>query len=90
MLKMVNMVNDRVGEEEFEELERNYQVKSSQKQIGNKKALRVCLLLLLANLEKASGATMESYTEDSHFGWSWTVFCVCAFLLGFGTSFLCL
>ena len=79
MLKMVNMVNDRVGEEEFEDLERNYPVKSSQRQIGNKKALRVCLLLLLANLEKASGATMESYTEDSHFGWSWTVFCVCAF-----------
>ena len=21
---------------------------------------------------------MESYTEDSHFGWSWTIFCVCA------------
>ena len=78
MLKMVNVVNDRVGEEEFEDLERNYQVKNSQRQIGNQKALRVCLLLLLANLEKASGATMESYTEDSHFGWSWTIFCVCA------------
>lgn len=30
-------------------------LKQSQKQIGNKKALRVCLLLLLANLEKAEG-----------------------------------
>ena len=86
MLKMVNVVNDRVGEEEFEDLERHYQVKNSQRQIGNKKALRVCLLLLLANLEKASGATMESYTEDSHFGWSWTVLCVCA-LFGVLSSF---
>ena len=44
MLKMVNVVNDRVGEEEFEDLERNYQAKKSERQIGNKKALRVCLL----------------------------------------------
>lgn len=51
MLKTVNLVGDRVGEEEYyEELERNYQAMQSQKHIGssNKKALRVCLLPLLS------------------------------------------
>ena len=51
MLKMVNAVYDRIGEEEYEEIERTYQIKQSHKQIGNKKALRVCLLLLLANID---------------------------------------
>ena len=79
-LKMVNAVYDRIGEEEYEEIERTYRIKQSHKQIGNKKALRVCLLLLLANIEKASGASTESHAGESHFGWSWMVFCVCALL----------
>ena len=80
MLKMVNAVYDRIGEEEYEEIERTYQIKQSHKQTGNKKALRVCLLLLLANIEKASGASTESHAGESHFGWSWMVFCMCALL----------
>ena len=80
MLKMVNAVYDRIGEEEYEEIERTYQIKQSHKQIGNKKALTVCLLLLLANIEKASGASTETHAGESHFGWSWMVFCMCALL----------
>ena len=51
MIHMVDAVGDRVGEQEYHELEHNYQLKQGMKKLGK--------LLLLANIERSTAMSTE-------------------------------
>ena len=81
MLNVVDAVGDRVGEEEFHELEEQHNLKQSVKKFGKNKDMRIGLLMLLSTLTRATG--MASGGEERvHEGWDWgwTALCVCAVL----------
>ena len=76
MLKMINSIGDRIGEDEFGEFEHKERMRKGTKKILKGKNLHVGLLLLLANLHEATGVDPEGHEQGS--GWSWTIFVVCA------------
>ena len=55
MLNMVDAIGDRVGEEEFRELEEQHNLKQSVKKFGKSKDMRIGLLMLLSTLTRATG-----------------------------------
>ena len=81
MMGVIDAVGDRVGEEEFHEIEKEYQTKISLKKFNKSKDLRIGLLMLMANLGKASGAPAEDgRAEDQRIDFGWWAFCLCALL----------
>ena len=79
MIHMVDAVGDRVGEQEYHELEHNYQLKQGMKTLGKGRDLRIGLLLLLANMERSTAMSTEEKSE-SHFDFGWALMCVCALM----------
>ena len=77
MIHMVDAVGDRVGEQEYHELEYNYQLKQGMNRLGKGRDLRIGLLLLLANMERSTAMSREG-KPGSHFDFGWTLMCVCA------------
>ena len=77
MLNVVDAVGDRVGEEEFRELEEQHNLKQSVKKFGKNKDMRIGLLMLLSTLTRATGMASDG-EGHVHEGWDWL--CVCAVL----------
>ena len=81
MLKMVNSIGDRVGEEEFQELEHRENMKKGLKKVmKNKKDLHVGLLLMMANMEIAAGSRAGGQYEEQESEWHWWAFCSLALI----------
>ena len=59
MLNVVDAVGDRVGEEEFHELEEQRNLKQSVKKFGKNKDMRIGLLMLLSTLTRATGTASD-------------------------------
>ena len=78
MLKMVDAIGTRVGENEYKEIEEGYKMKQSMKKIGKSKDVRICLLMLLSTLDKAAGSTTEEKSYESGLDWMWFTMCLCA------------
>ena len=81
MLNVVDAVGDRVGEEEFHELEEQRNLKQSVKKFGKSKDMRIGLLMLLSTLTRATGMANEG-EGHVHEGvdWGWMALCTCAVL----------
>ena len=81
MLNMVDAIGDRVGEEEFRELEEQRNLKQSVKKFGKSKDMRIGLLMLLSTLTRATGVPNEGEVQV-HEGleWGWMTLCTCALL----------
>ena len=79
MMGVIDAVGDRVGEEEFHEIEKEYQLKMSLKKFNKSKDLRIGLLMLMANLGKANGAPAEDGDHaEGKIEFGWWVLCLCA------------
>ena len=79
MMGVIDAVGDRVGEEEFHEIEKEYQMKMSLKKFNKSKDLRIGLLMLMANLGKASGAPAEDgHANEGKIDFGWWALCLCA------------
>ena len=83
MLKMVNATRDRVGEYEYQELEREEKMKRAMKKILKDKNLHVGMIMLLSNLYRAAGVPVGNSVRGGEttqaIDWMWIVFvaCVC-------------
>ena len=77
MLHMVDAVGDRVGEQEFREIEEQHRVKQGMKKFGKSKDLRIGLLMLLATINKV-GSTSTEKKEPEEGDWTWMMLCTLA------------
>ena len=74
MLHMVDSVGDCMGEPEFREIEKEYQLKQGVKKFGKSKDFRIGLLMLLATIDKVNSASTE-VKEDEKSDWIWMMLC---------------
>ena len=74
MLQMVDAVGDRVGEQEFREIEEQHKLKQGMKKFGKAKDLRIGLLMLLATINKV-GSTSTEAKEPEETSWVWMMLC---------------
>ena len=74
MLHMVDAVGDRVGEQEFREIEEQHTMKQGVKKFGKNKDLRIGLLMLLATINKG-GSTPTEAKEGEETSWVWMLLC---------------
>ena len=77
MLHMVDAVGDRVGEQEFREIEEQHKMKQGLKKFGKTKDLRIGLLMLLATINKV-GSTPTEKKEPEESDWMWMLLCTFA------------
>ena len=77
MLRMVDAVGDRVGEQEFREIEEQRKMKQGMKKFGKSKNLRIGLLMLLATINKV-GSTPTEAKEAEETSWAWMMLCTLA------------
>ena len=81
MLNMVDAGGDRVGEEEFRELEEQHNLKQSVKEFGKSKDMRIGLLMLLSTLTRATGMPSEGEVHvHEGLDWGWMALCACALI----------
>eukprot|EP00913_Durusdinium_trenchii_P000510 g466.t1 len=76
MLKMVNGIGDRIGQQEFKDLEYKERMRKATRKIMKVKDLHVGLLMVLSRLDEAAGKDPEK--EEEGYDWSWMVFTLCA------------
>ena len=77
MLRMVDAVGDRVGEQEFLEIEEQHKMKQKMKKFGKSKDLRIGLLMRLAAINKV-GSTPTEAKENEETSWVWMMMCTLA------------
>lgn len=78
MIKMIDVIGDRVGYEEYKDLdlEYQYQIKRGAKKMMNSEDLRIGLLLLMASVSSVAGSSTEEVEKGStDFGWMMLVAC---------------
>ena len=76
MMKFVDAVGDRVGTEEYNDLEYQYQIRKGAKKMMKSKDIRIGLLLLMANMNSVAGSQTEAEEKSStDYGWWALVFC---------------
>ena len=81
MLKMVNSSGDRIGTEEFQELEHREQMKKGLKKVmKGKKDLHIGLLMMMANMEAAAGSRTNGKEDEPENEWGWWAFCLLALI----------
>ena len=73
MIHMVDAVGDCVGEQEFRETEKEYQLKQGVKKFGKSEDLRIGLLMI-----NKVGSTSTEVKEDDETDWTWMMLCTCA------------
>ena len=83
MLKVVQFGGERVGEEEYKELEHREQMKKGMKRVMQSKDLRVGLLMMMATMDQAAGNKTEDEKNEEE-GCQWIVFWCCALLGALG------
>ena len=75
MLKMVNSSGDRIGTDEFQELEHREQMKKGLKKVmKGKKDLRIGLLMMMASMDVAAGSRTNGKEEEAENEWLWWAF----------------
>ena len=76
MLKMVNSTGDRVGHEEYRELEHRERMRKGTQKVLKNKNLHVGLIWLLSNLQSVAGASTEEANNEGSDSWQWIwLFC---------------
>ena len=81
MLKMVNSSGDRIGTEEFQELEHREQMKKGLKKVmKGKKELRIGLLMMMAKMDVAAGSRTNGKEGEPESEWLWWAFCSLALI----------
>ena len=81
MLKMVDSSGDRIGREEFQEMEHREQMKRGlKKAMKGKKDLHIGLLMMMANMEMAAGSKVNGKDDEVENEWSWWAFCSLALI----------
>ena len=78
MLHMVDAVGDRVGEQEFREIEEQRRMKQGMKKFGKSKDLRIGLLMLLATINKVDSTSTEVKETEEETTWTWLMLCTFA------------
>ena len=71
MLKMINSAGDRVGFEEYKELEHRERMRKGTQKVLKNKNLHVGLIWLLSNLESVAGSPTEEANNEDDDGWTW-------------------
>ena len=71
MLKMINSAGDRVGFEEYKELEHRERMRKGTQKVLKNKNLHVGLIWLLSNLESVAGSPTEEANNEEGDGWTW-------------------
>lgn len=71
MLKMINSAGDRVGFEEYKELEHRERMRKGTQKVLKNKNLHVGLIWLLSNLESVAGSPTEEANNEEDDGWTW-------------------
>ena len=61
---MVDSVGDRVGEQEFREIEEEHQLRQGMKKFGKNKDLRIGLLMLLTTINQVGSTATEVKEKD--------------------------
>ena len=74
MLHLVDSVGDRVGEQEFREIEEEHQLRQGMKKFGKNKDLRIGLLMLLTTINQV-GSTATEVKEKDETDWIWMMLC---------------
>ena len=81
MMKMIDAIGERVGREEYKEIEHQYQIKKGTKKLmKGGKDLRVGLLLLMASLDTVAGEQMNHETEPNAYKFEWWALILCALI----------
>ena len=81
MLKMVDSSGDKIGREEFQEMEHREQMKRGLKKVmKGKKDLHIGLLMMMANMEMAAGSKVNGKDDEVENEWSWWAFCSLALI----------
>ena len=78
MLKMINSIGDRIGQQEFKDLEYKERMRKATRKIMKVKDLHVGLLMILSRLDEATGK--DPGKEEEGYDWSWVVFTLCALI----------
>eukprot|EP00913_Durusdinium_trenchii_P022383 g21027.t1 len=76
MLKMVDGAGDRVGHEEYRELEHSERMRKGTQKVLKNKNLHVGLIWLPSNLESVAGAPTEEANSEGSDSWQW-IWLVC-------------
>ena len=71
MLKMIDGAGDRVGHEEYKELESRERMRKGTQKVLKNKNLHVGLIWLLSNLESAAGMKTEEANDEEGDNWKW-------------------
>ena len=76
MMKFVDAVGDRVGTEEYKDLEYQYQIKKGTMKMMKSKDIRIGLLLLMARMNSVAGSPIEQEEKTGNdYGWWALVLC---------------
>ena len=71
MLKMINSAGDRVGFEEYKELEHRERMRKGTQKVLKNKNLHVGLIWLLSNLESVAGSPTDEANNEEGDSWTW-------------------
>ena len=76
MMKMINSLGERIGKQEFMDLEYKERMRKATKKIMKVKDMHVGMLMILSRLGEVAGEPTEE--EAKGYDWSWIVFTACA------------
>ena len=71
MIKMIDGAGDRVGQEEYKELEHRERMRKGTQKVLKNKNLHVGLIWLLSNLESVAGAPTTEADDEEGDSWKW-------------------
>ena len=77
MLKVIDGAGDRVGHEEYKEIEHRERMRKGTQKVLKNKNLHVGLIWLLSNLESVAGMKTEEANDEEGDNWKW-LWLVCA------------
>ena len=77
MLKTINNVGERIGQQEFKDLEYKERMRKATKKIMKVKDPHVGMLMILSRLDEVAGKDPEEAASGSY-DWSWMIFSLCA------------
>ena len=77
MLKMIDGAGDRVGHDEYKELEHRERMRKGTQKVLKNKNLHVGLIWLLSNLESVAGMKVEEANDEEGENWKW-IWLICA------------
>ena len=76
MLKMIDSTGERIGFQEFKDLEHKERMRKATKKVMKVKDLHVGLLMILSRLDEVAGTDLEE--KEENYDWSWMILLICA------------